>query len=94
MSEFLFLDVVAIIAGVAAIHFILKAQKHFGLLVQPAFQLLTTVIGLLMATIVAKYFVEKEGALSALNNAVIIGMLLAICMAMWVFNQKMPRIKR
>jgi hypothetical protein len=29
-----------------------------------------------------------------LNNAVIIGMLLAICMAMWVFNQKMPRIKR
>ncbi len=94
MQEFLLLDLAGLIAGIAAIYFVLKIQTHFGRLVQPAFQLFITIIGLLMASIVAKYFVGESAALDALNNAVIIAILLAISIGMYLFHTKVPEIKK
>ncbi|MBU2100332.1 hypothetical protein KKG83_06245 [Candidatus Micrarchaeota archaeon] len=93
MNQFLFLDAIAVIAGLIAIYFVVKTSKQFGKMIMPAFHVLITIIGLLIASITAKYFISDKEILVGLNNAIIISIPIAIAIGMYLVQKRVKPLE-
>ena len=93
MDELILFDSIALLAGLIALYFVLRTQKHFSRNIKPAFQVSITTIGLLMGSVSAKYIVPDNELVAALDKAVIIAILIAVAIAMFIINKRMPWLR-